>query len=56
LIAASISFFIGKTFCWVETVLEENTKFAKIDKQGIAKEGFKLPSVCLSPIFPSRPE
>jgi uncharacterized membrane protein YdjX (TVP38/TMEM64 family) len=53
-IAASISFFIGKTFLrsWVETVLEENTKFAKIDK-AIAKEGFKLLLlVRLSPIFP----
>jgi uncharacterized membrane protein YdjX (TVP38/TMEM64 family) len=53
-IAASISFFIGKTFLrsWVETVLEENTKFAKIDK-AIAKEGFKLLFlVRLSPIFP----
>lgn len=53
-IAASISFFIGKTFLrsWVETVLEENEKFAKIDK-AIAKEGFKLLFlVRLSPIFP----
>jgi uncharacterized membrane protein YdjX (TVP38/TMEM64 family) len=53
-IAASISFFIGKTFLrsWVETVLEENEKFAKIDK-AIAKEGFKLLLlVRLSPIFP----
>jgi uncharacterized membrane protein YdjX (TVP38/TMEM64 family) len=53
-IAASISFFVGKTFLrsWVESVLEENPKFAKIDR-AIAKEGFQLLFlVRLSPIFP----
>lgn len=53
-IAASVSFFVGKTFLrsWVETILQDQPKFAKIDK-AIAKDGFKLLLlVRLSPIFP----
>ena len=53
-IAATVSFFIGKTFLrsWVESVLEENPDFAKIDR-AIGKEGFRLLLlVRLSPIFP----
>lgn len=53
-IAASVAFVIGKTFLrqWVEGVLEENPKFAKLDR-AIGKEGFKLLLlVRLSPVFP----
>jgi uncharacterized membrane protein YdjX (TVP38/TMEM64 family) len=52
--AACVAFFIGKTFLrsWVEKTLQENPKFAKLDK-AIGKEGFKLLLlVRLSPIFP----
>lgn len=53
-IAASISFVIGRTLLrdYVEKVLEDYPKFAKLDK-AIGKEGFKLMLVLrLSPIFP----
>jgi uncharacterized membrane protein YdjX (TVP38/TMEM64 family) len=53
-IAASVAFFIGKTFLrtWVEETLETQPKFKKIDK-AIGKEGFKLLLlVRLSPVFP----
>jgi uncharacterized membrane protein YdjX (TVP38/TMEM64 family) len=52
--AAAIAFVIGKTFLrsWVEGILEENPKFAKID-EAVGQEGFKLLLlVRLSPIFP----
>lgn len=52
--AACVAFFVGKTFLrtWVEDMLQENPKFAKLDK-AIGKEGFKLLLlVRLSPIFP----
>ncbi|GKY98323.1 hypothetical protein MPSEU_000789900 [Mayamaea pseudoterrestris] len=52
--AACIAFFIGKTFLrtWVEQVLQQNPKFAKLDK-AIGREGFKLLLlVRLSPLFP----
>lgn len=53
-IAASIAFFIGKTFLrsWVEGILDENPRFSKLDK-AIGEQGFKLLLlVRLSPIFP----
>jgi len=53
-IAASVAFWVGKTFLrgWVENILKEQPKFAKIDK-AIGREGFKLLLlVRLSPIFP----
>ena len=53
-LSAAIGFSIGKTFLrdWVETVLEENPKFKKLDA-AIGAEGFKLlVLVRLSPIFP----
>jgi len=53
-ISAMIGFVIGKTFLrgWVETVLEENPQFRKLDN-AIGAEGFKLlVLVRLSPIFP----
>ena len=53
-IAASVAFLVGKTFLrtWVEGLLEENPKFAKIDR-AVGKEGFKLLLLIrLSPIFP----
>ena len=53
-LAASAAFFIGKTFLrqWVEQILAENAKLAKIDK-AIGREGFRLLLlVRLSPLFP----
>lgn len=53
-VAASISFFVGKTFLrnWVENILQEQPKFAKLDK-AVGEQGFKLLLlVRLSPIFP----
>lgn len=53
-ISAMIGFFIGKTFLrqWVESVLEQNPKFQKLDT-AIGTEGFKLLVVVrLKPIFP----
>lgn len=53
-IAASIAFVVGKTFLrtWVEGILEENPKFAKLDK-AVGEQGFKLlVLIRLSPIFP----
>lgn len=53
-IAAAVSFIIGRTLLrsYVEEVLEEYPKFAKIDK-AIGREGFKLMVLLrLSPIFP----
>lgn len=53
-IAAAVSFVIGRTLLrsYVEEVLEEYPKFAKIDK-AIGREGFKLMVLLrLSPIFP----
>ena len=53
-IAAAVSFVIGRTLLrdYVESVLEEYPKFAKIDR-AIGKEGFKLMLLLrLSPIFP----
>jgi uncharacterized membrane protein YdjX (TVP38/TMEM64 family) len=53
-LAASISFFVGKTFLrnWVESILQEQPKFAKLDK-AVGEQGFKLLLlVRLSPIFP----
>jgi len=53
-IAASIAFVIGKTFLrtWVEGILEENPKFAKLDK-AVGEQGFKLlVLIRLSPLFP----
>jgi len=53
-IAASIAFFVGKTFLrtWVEEIIQEQPKFQKLDK-AIGREGFKLLLlVRLSPIFP----
>ena len=53
-IAAAASFVIGRTLLrdYVERVLEDYPKFAKIDR-AIGKEGFKLMLLLrLSPIFP----
>ncbi|GAX12724.1 hypothetical protein FisN_15Hh203 [Fistulifera solaris] len=53
-LAASAAFFIGKTFLrqWIEQLLAENAKLAKIDK-AIGREGFRLLLlVRLSPLFP----
>lgn len=53
-LAASAAFFIGKTFLrqWVEQILVDNAKLAKIDK-AIGREGFRLLLlVRLSPLFP----
>jgi uncharacterized membrane protein YdjX (TVP38/TMEM64 family) len=53
-IAAAVSFVIGRTLLrdYVESVLEEYPKFAKIDR-AIGNEGFKLMLLLrLSPIFP----
>lgn len=53
-IAAAISFLIGRTLLrdYVEGILEDYPKFAKIDR-AIGKEGFKLMLLLrLSPIFP----
>jgi uncharacterized membrane protein YdjX (TVP38/TMEM64 family) len=53
-LAASAAFFIGKTFLrqWVEQILADNAKLAKID-QAIGREGFRLLLlVRLSPLFP----
>jgi len=53
-IAASVGFFIGKTFLrtFVEGLLEEKPELAKIDR-AIGTEGFRLLLlVRLSPIFP----
>ena len=53
-IAAAISFAIGRTLLrdYVEGVLQDYPKFAKLDK-AIGKEGFKLMLLLrLSPIFP----
>ncbi|GAX12104.1 hypothetical protein FisN_15Lh203 [Fistulifera solaris] len=53
-LAASAAFFIGKTFLrqWVEQILADNAKLAKIDK-AIGREGFRLLLlVRLSPLFP----
>jgi len=53
-IAAAISFLIGRTLLrdYVEGVLQDFPKFAKIDK-AIGKEGFKLMFLLrLSPVFP----
>lgn len=53
-IAAAISFVIGRTVLrsYVEGVLEDYPKFAKIDR-AIGKEGFKLMFLLrLSPLFP----
>lgn len=53
-IAAAVSFVIGRTILrtYVEGVLEDYPKFAKIDR-AIGKEGFKLMFLLrLSPLFP----
>jgi uncharacterized membrane protein YdjX (TVP38/TMEM64 family) len=53
-LAASAAFFIGKTFLrqWIEQLLADNAKLAKIDK-AIGREGFRLLLlVRLSPLFP----
>lgn len=53
-IAAAVSFVIGRTLLrdYVESVLEEYPKFAKIDR-AIGREGFRLMFLLrLSPIFP----
>lgn len=53
-VAASVAFVVGKTFlrAWVEDMLLDHPKFAKLD-QAIGQEGFKLLLlVRLSPIFP----
>ena len=53
-ISSCIGFLIGKTLLrdYVETIVEENPKFNKIDK-AVGKEGFKLLLLIrLSPIFP----
>lgn len=53
-IAAGVSFQIGRTLLrdYVENILQDYPKFAKIDK-AIGKEGFKLMLLLrLSPIFP----
>ena len=53
-VAASIAFFVGKTFLrsWVEEMLQENPKIAKLDK-AVGEQGFKLLVLLrLSPIFP----
>lgn len=53
-IAASVAFWIGKTVLrsWVEERLQENPKFAKLDR-AIGEQGFQLLLlVRLSPIFP----
>jgi uncharacterized membrane protein YdjX (TVP38/TMEM64 family) len=53
-IAATISFVIGRTLLrsYVESVLDDYPKFAKIDR-AIGKEGFKLMLLLrVSPIFP----
>jgi uncharacterized membrane protein YdjX (TVP38/TMEM64 family) len=52
--AACIGFFVGKTYLrtYVEEILKENPKFAKIDR-AVGEKGFKLlVLVRLSPIFP----
>ena len=52
--AACIGFVVGKTFLrsYVETILQQNPKFAKIDR-AVGQKGFKLlVLVRLSPIFP----
>ena len=53
-LAASVSFFIGKTFLrsWVENILSNNPKLSKIDN-AIGQQGFKLLFLIrLSPLFP----
>jgi len=53
-VAAGVSFQIGRTLLrdYVENILQDYPKFAKIDK-AIGKEGFKLMLLLrLSPIFP----
>lgn len=53
-LAAAVSFLIGRTLLrdYVENVLQEYPKFAKLDR-AIGKEGFKLMLLLrLSPIFP----
>ena len=53
-IAAGVSFQVGRTLLrdYVENILQEYPKFAKIDR-AIGKEGFKLMLLLrLSPIFP----
>jgi uncharacterized membrane protein YdjX (TVP38/TMEM64 family) len=53
-VAASVAFVVGKTVLrsWVEGILEENPRMAKLDA-AIGKEGFQLLLlVRLSPIFP----
>lgn len=53
-VAACVGFFIGKTFLreYVEGILDENPKFAKIDR-AIGREGFKLLLLLrMTPIFP----
>jgi uncharacterized membrane protein YdjX (TVP38/TMEM64 family) len=53
-IAASVAFWIGKTVLrsWVEERLQENPKFARLDR-AIGEQGFQLLLlVRLSPIFP----
>jgi uncharacterized membrane protein YdjX (TVP38/TMEM64 family) len=53
-IAACIGFFVGKTFLrtYVERILVENPKFAKLDR-AVGERGFKLlVLIRLSPIFP----
>ena len=53
-IAASIAFVVGKTVLrsWVEGMLEENPKFAKLDK-AVGEQGFQLLVLLrLSPLFP----
>lgn len=52
--AACIAYYIGRTFLrtWVEGILSENPKFAKLDR-AIGEQGFKLlVLVRLTPIFP----
>eukprot|EP00980_Cylindrotheca_fusiformis_P001451 scaffold345_cov134-Cylindrotheca_fusiformis.AAC.62 len=53
-VAAAVSFIIGRTLLrdWVENILEDYPKFAKIDR-AIGKEGFRLMLLLrLSPVFP----
>merc|ERR1712232_592796 len=53
-VAAGVSFQIGRTLLrdYVENILQDYPKFAKIDK-AIGKEGFKLMLLLrLSPVFP----
>jgi uncharacterized membrane protein YdjX (TVP38/TMEM64 family) len=53
-LAATFAFWIGKTVLrsWVEEKLQENPKFAKLDR-AIGEQGFQLLLlVRLSPIFP----